>query len=147
MRVILSLLLLIFSGVGITSNVQENASPDWKNDTLSGDWSGLRGRLYKAGIDVGIVHKSDVFANVSGGLKRGSAWLGHSEVSADFDLEKLFGWDATSFSLLYHSNLGSKFNKHYVGSLAGVDNIEVLTNTAQFYYAYLQKSWGLSFNF
>jgi porin len=115
--------------------------PDWKNDTLTGDWAGTRANLYKSGVDIGITHKSDVLANVSGGLKRGAAWLGHTEISANFDLEKLLGWNATSFSVIYHSDLGSKFNTKYVGAVVGVDNIEVGTNTAQFYHAWIQKSF------
>jgi porin len=115
--------------------------PDWKSDTLTGDWNGLRNTLYKAGVDIGLTHKSDVISNVSGGLKRGAAWEGHSEIRANFDLEKLLGWDSTSAYVHFHSDLGSKFNTHYVGSVVGIDNIEVATNTAQFEHAWLQKNF------
>jgi porin len=115
--------------------------PDWKANTLTGDWGGARTNLYKSGVDIGLTHKSDVLANVSGGLKRGSAWLGHTELRADFDLEKLFGWNSTNAFVLYHSDLGSKFNTHYIGGVVGVDNIEVATNTAQFYHAWIQKNF------
>jgi porin len=123
------------------AHAEEETLPDWKSDTLTGDWNGLRGTLYKTGVDVGLTHKSDFLANVSGGLKRGSAWIGHSEIRAEFDLEKLLGWDATSAYFHYHSDLGSKFNTHYVGGIVGVDNIEVATNTAQFYHAWIQKKF------
>ncbi len=121
--------------------VAEDKLPDWKNDTLTGDWGGLRSNLYKSGVDIGLTHKSDWLDNVSGGLKCGSKWEGHSEIRADFDLEKLFGWDSTEAFVLYQSDLGSKFNTHYIGSVAGVDNIEVATNTAQFYDVWLQKNF------
>lgn len=119
----------------------EEKLPDWKNDTLTGDWGGLRSNLYKSGVVVGLTHKSDVLSNVSGGLKRGTAWLGHSELRANFDLEKLLGWDSTSAYIHFHSNLGSKFNTNYVGGVVGIDNIEVATNTAQFEHVWLQKNF------
>jgi porin len=130
--------------ISLTANLayaETETLPDWKSDTLTGDWSGLRGKLHKAGVDVGITHKSDWLANVSGGLKRGNAWLGHTEIRTDFNLEKLLDWDSTNFFLHYHSDLGSKFNTHYIGGVVGVDNIEVATNTAQFYHAWLQKNF------
>jgi porin len=135
-------LLLFFSmSLCFTSLHAEEKSPDWNNDTLTGDWNGARASLYKAGVDIGLTHRSGVLSNVSGGLERGTAWLGHSEIRADFDLEKLLGWDSTHVFLLYHSQLGSKFNTRYIGSAAGVDSDEVATNTAQFYMAYLQKNF------
>lgn len=141
-KIIFFQILLIFCfAIANVAHAETETLPDWKSDTLTGDWNGLRGNLYKAGVDVGITHKSDVLANVSGGLKRGSAWLGHTEVSADFDLEKLLGWEATNAFILYHSDLGSKFNTHYIGGVVGVDNIEVATNTAQFYHAWVQKNF------
>lgn len=119
----------------------EDALPNWQEGSLTGDWGGSRADLYKKGIDLGFTHKSDFLANTSGGLKRGSAWLGHSELRLGLDLDALWGWGGTSAFFLYHSNLGSKFNTHYVGGFMGVDNIEVGTNTAQFQQAWLQKNF------
>lgn len=121
--------------------------PDWKAQTLTGDWGGLRADLCKKGISLEISHKSDVMSNVSGGIKRGTVWLGHTEARIKLNLEKLLGWDATSAYIHYHSQLGSKFNRDYVGSFVGSDNIETSVNTAQFSQAWVQKSFfddGLS---
>ncbi len=93
------------------------------------------------GVDLGLTHKSDVLAVADGGLKRGLGWLGHSEARLDLDLDKLLDWNSTHLYLHYHSDLGSKFNSEHVGAVVGVDNIEVATNTAQFYQAWLQKSF------
>jgi porin len=57
------------------------------------------------------------------------------------DLERLWGWNGTTAFAHYHSNLGSKFNTHYIGAFTGVDNIEVGTNTAQFDQAWVQKNF------
>jgi porin len=113
--------------------------PDLKSETLTGDWGGLRSNLYKAGVDVQFTHKSDVLSNVSGGIKNGTAWLGHTEARVNLDMDKLLGWDSTNVYIHYHSDLGSKFNRDYVGGVVGVDNIEVGHNTAQFFHAWIQK--------
>lgn len=120
----------------------EEKSPDWNAQTLTGDWGGTRTNLYNKGISLEFAHKSDVLNNGSGGIKRGAAWMGHTEARINMDLEKLTGWDATSAYIHYHSQLGSKFNRDYVGSFIGVDNIETGVNTAQFYHAWVQKNFS-----
>jgi porin len=120
---------------------EESDLPNWKDETLSGDWGGVRAELFKKGIDIGLTHKSDLMANTSGGLKRGTVWLGHTEARLTLDLDKLWGWNSATAYVHYHSDLGSKFNSNYVGSYMGVDNIEVGTNTAQFYQAWVNKNF------
>ncbi len=135
---------LVLSGL-VASNLafaETEDAPDWSVETLSGDWGGVRSRLHNKGINVGLTHKSDVMVNTSGGIKRGAIWMGHTEARVKMDLEKLWGWDATAAYFHYHSQLGSKFNRDYVGSFVGVDNIEAGANTAQFSHAWLQKSFS-----
>lgn len=121
---------------------EEEKSPDRNAQTLTGDWGGTRSNLYNKGINLEFTHKSDILAVTSGGIKRGAAWMGHTEARINLDLEKLAGWDATSAYLHYHGQLGSKFNRDYVGSFIGVDNIETGVNTAQFYHAWVQKNFS-----
>ncbi len=116
-------------------------SPDWNATTLTGDWGGARSKLYKNGVSVEIVHKSDVMGVVSGGIKHGAAWMGNSEVAVDMDLEKLLGWGSTTAHFHVHNQLGSKFNRDYVGSFIGVDNIEHVVNTVQIDRAWVDKSF------
>lgn len=136
---IIALVLALFLFSASAYVYSEEKLPAWNGDTLTGNWGSLRDNLYKLGVNIGLTHKSDVLSNVSGGLKRGSAWEGHTEMRANFDLEKLLGWDSTGAYIHFHSNLGSKFNTNYIGGVIGVDNIEVATNTAQFDHAWLQK--------
>lgn len=134
------ILALMISMAGAVNAAEEESRPDWNETTLTGDWGGNRASLYDKGMELGFTHKSDVLSNVSGGIKHGTAWLGHTEARVKMNLEKLWGWDAASAYFHLHSQLGSKFNAHYVGSFVGVDNIEAGTNTAQFSHAWLQKS-------
>ncbi|MDP1996345.1 MAG: carbohydrate porin, partial [Gallionella sp.] len=60
----------------------------------------------------------------------------------NMDLEKLLGWDTTTAYVHYHSQLGSKFDRDYVGSFIGVDNIENGVNTGQFDHAWIQKNFS-----
>lgn len=132
---------LLITAQALAGEAAKDDTPIWKEDTLTGDWGGKRAELYKKGIEIGLVHKSDVFANTSGGIKRGAAWLSQTEASLDLNMEKLLGWDTTSIHVSYYSDLGSKFNEHYVGAFIGVNNIEASTNTAQFYNAWIEKNF------
>lgn len=124
----------------IDPDEKAEALPKWNEQTLTGDWDGRRADLYNRGIDIGITHKSDVLSDVSGGKQRGTEWEGHTEARVTLDLDKMLGWDATTVFLHYHSDLGAKFNRDYVGGFVGVDNIEVVKNSAQFFHAWIQKN-------
>jgi len=142
------LLALITTACFVASAVAaDETSPDWNTTTLTGDWGGTRSELYNKGINLEFAHKSDFLSNLSGGIKRGSAWMGYTDASISLDMEKLVGWNDTTTFIQFHSELGSKFNRDYVGSFVGVNNIEVGTNTAQFLHAWMQKNFydgGLS---
>ncbi|MDP2760159.1 MAG: carbohydrate porin [Sideroxyarcus sp.] len=133
------LVTMLLAGV---SNAAEEESTDWNTTTLTGDWGGARTNLYSKGVSLAFSHKSDVLANLSGGIRRGTGWLGHTEAGIEMDMEKLLDWDDTTAYIHYHSQLGSKFNTHYVGAFVGVDNIEAGTNTAQLYHAWVQKNFS-----
>lgn len=125
---------IAFAGVG--------KAPVWNTETLSGDWGGVRSSLYDKGVAVELTHKSDMLANTSGGVSRGAVWLMNSEAAVSLDLGKLAGWDATSAFIQYHVQHGNKSINNYVGSFAGVDNIETGTSTGQFFQAWLQKNFA-----
>ncbi|MFA5826089.1 MAG: carbohydrate porin [Gallionellaceae bacterium] len=137
----------VFLGLAV-SNIafaEAEKAPDWKAETLSGDWGGARASLNDKGVTVNLTHKSDLLANNSGGLSRGSVWLANTEAAVSMDLAKLVGWDAASAFVQYHAQHGnqtSDFNGQYVGSFAGVDNIETGTSTGQFWQAWLQKNFA-----
>jgi porin len=124
------------------SAAADEASPDFKATTMTGDWNGVRTELYNKGIEVGLVHKSDILSNLSGGIKRGTVWEGYTEASIAMDLDKLAKFNGTTAYIAFNSALGSKFNRDYAGTFSGVDNIETSVNTAQFYQAWLQKNYS-----
>lgn len=89
-----------------------------------------------------VLYRADVMATLSGGLKRGTTALGNLDVKADLDLDRLIGWQGVSVGLHGIASHGGKPNDNHVGSSQGVDNIEVGTNTAKLFQAWVQKSWG-----
>jgi len=116
---------------------------DWGKQTLTGAWGGSRASLDDNGVTVDITHKSDLLSNRSGGIQTGSVWLANTEAAINMDLGKLAGWDGTTALVQYHvqhGNQGKDFNGSYVGSFAGVSNIETGTETGKFWQAWLQKS-------
>ena len=96
--------LLIVSASHIAFAKEAEKLPNYKEETLSGDWGGARSDLYKKGIDFSLVHKSDVLSNAHGGIKRGAAWEGHTEARVSLDFEKLAGLAGTTAFVHYHSD-------------------------------------------
>src|SRR3954451_24836756 len=59
-------------------------APKWLNEWHDG--------LADKGLNFGVTYVGDNIGNVSGGLARGAIHQGRFDLSADADLEKLFGW-------------------------------------------------------
>lgn len=93
------------------------------------------------GITFGLLYRADVISNVSGGLDQGTTALGNLDVKFDFDLDALMGWSGVSLGLHGIASHGGKPNANQVGSSQGVDNIEVDTNTAKLFQAWIQKQF------
>lgn len=142
LKIALRAMLVMCLSAGYTTASAEEA-PDWKADTLSGDWGGKRSYLYDRGVSIELTHKSDYLSNTSGGLQTGSVWLANTEAAISVDLDKHIGWAGASAFFQFHAQHGNQskdFNGSYVGSFAGVDNIETGNSGSQFYQAWLQKN-------
>jgi porin len=120
----------------------EDAAPGYVEDTLSGDWNGLRSDWYRQGLAVDLGYKWDMLRVANGGLRRGGRPIGHFDLRAKGDLGKLLGWeDTTAFVNLIYDG-GGKTNTDNLGSLLGVSNIEVPVSTARFYQAWIERSYA-----
>ena len=116
-------------------------APDWKTETLTGDWGGARTGLSERGIVLEIVLKADVLSNLSGGIKRGTRYMDNWDFKLKADADRLWGWTNTTTFLHVISSHGGKLNGTHVGSFMGVDNIEVNTNTTKLFHAWLERSF------
>lgn len=134
------LVSLMAVGLVVSNVAFADEAPDWRAETLSGEWGGARSSLYDRGVMVELTHKSDALANASGGFARGGVVLMNSEAAVTLDLDKLAGWGGASALVQYHVQHGNQSINNYVGSFAGIDNIETGTSTGQFFQAWLQQS-------
>ncbi|MBL8398387.1 MAG: carbohydrate porin [Candidatus Accumulibacter sp.] len=112
----------------------------WAETTLTGDWQGQRRQLAAAGWQIDLLYTADFLRNFSGGQQRGSAYVGHLDLIAQLDGEKLLGWSGGSGYLQLIGNGGGRFNQTRVNSLMGVDNFEAPVNRTGIFRAWLQQS-------
>jgi len=136
------LLAAAIMALGLPALGAEEAAPGYAEDTLSGDWSGLRSDWYKRGLALDLGYKWDMLRVHRGGLQQGGRPIGHFDVRLAGDLEKLAGWkDATAFiNFIY--NGGGKTNRDYLGSQLGISNIEVPVNTTRFFQVWVEQSFA-----
>lgn len=83
------------------AEVREVKSEDiTQQETLTGDWGGVRTDLHNKGIDFGFTETLETLANFTGGTRRGAIIEGLLDMSFDVDFEKLAGIDG----LTIHAN-------------------------------------------
>lgn len=130
--VLLALCVLLYTVIAAAED-----APNFKEDTLTGDWGGSRTKMSEKGMNWEIVYKADLLANVSGGLSRSSRYMDNLDIKLEIDGEKAFGWTGGSALFYLLGNQGGKLNAENVGSFMGVDNIETNANTIKLYQALL----------
>lgn len=86
-------------------------------------------------------YKSDVVGVVDGGLATGTRWLDNVNVTARFDLDQLAGWEGGTVFVNVLNNLGGRPND-LVGSIQGVNNIEVANTRLKVYEAWIEQAFG-----
>ncbi|HEV2301140.1 MAG TPA: carbohydrate porin [Stellaceae bacterium] len=102
------------------------------DDTLSGDWGGLRTELAKAGFELGIVYIGETFADLAGGIHRGTVYEGRLAMALDVDLKKLAGWQGGTFHASMYQIHGHGPSANLVGNFFDVSSIEALPSTRLF---------------
>jgi len=115
----------------------------WGQDTLTGDWGGLRKKLEDDGFAVNPTYTSIIQGNPSGGKSQGFANDGLFNVQLDFDLEKMTDGDVTGLTV--HANAlyiyGPSLSQEYVGDFSGT-NLIYAYNTVRLQELWLEK-WFL----
>ena len=66
---------------------------------LLGDIFGLRTFAGQYGISFGLTETSEVFGNVTGGVRQGADYDGLTTISAGLDTKKAFGWSGGTFNV------------------------------------------------
>ena len=97
--------------------------------TLLGDLYGARTFLGRYGISLGLTDTEEVVGTLSGGINRGAAYEGLTEMSLGVDTQKAFGWAGGTFNVSAFQIHGRAPTLNDVGSLEVVSNIEALRAT------------------
>lgn len=124
------------------ASTKNEAAPNYKEENLTGDWKGNRQKLSDAGLDISLVYTYDVLSNVAGGSKRAAQSLDNADLIFSIDGEKLYNVKGSKISLYFLNNDGGKPNANDVGSVQGVDNIEVNANTAKLFEAWIEQNFA-----
>jgi len=131
-RLLLSTLpLLPLLGLTPSLHAEEPAQEKsfWTQDTLSGDWGGLRTTLEEHGISFDINETDEVLGNVSGGLRRGAVFDGKTQVQMTLDLQKLVQWPGAKIVAGFYQIHGRGLSADNIGNLLTVSNIEAPGST------------------
>jgi porin len=122
--------------------LSEPAATIWQQDTLSGDWSGLRPLLESKGITIEPTYTGEVFGNLSGGIKTGAVYNGLINLCLGVDLSKLTGWTGGG---VLHANFlyihGPSLSGEYTGDFSGVSNIAGYNSPKLQELWYQQQFW------
>src|SRR6478672_13716892 len=93
-------------------------------DHMTGDWGGLRERLFTAGVEVFAFDNSIYNGNVSGGIHPNHATIVNDAFAGlKFNLEKLVGWKGGLFVISGIDRAGEDLTKKYVGSIYSVQQM------------------------
>ncbi len=123
-------LALPLAAAAQTAPQQPEAAPGfWEQDTLTGNWDGLRTQLVDAGVTFGLQEQSEVWDSLTGGLRRGATYNGLTTPSVMLDLNKLAGWDGATFFVNAFQIHGHGPSGSLVGNLQLVSNIEATPGT------------------
>jgi len=94
--------------------------------TLTGDWAGMRTTLRDAGFDLNANDTSEMLSNPVGGIKQTTVYEGLLTMTLNLDLEKIVNWPgATIYAEAYQIN-GRGLSRSALGNLLVVSNIEAL---------------------
>jgi porin len=110
----------------------------WTRNTLTGNWNGLRTSLEDAGFTFGLQEQSELWGNLTGGLRRGVVYDGLTTGSVAVDLSKLAGWTGAIFFVNGLQVHGRGPSANLVGNLQLVSNIEA-TRDIKLYNLWLEQ--------
>jgi len=99
--------LLLASSAALMGAEQAVTASAPFSDRLTGDWGGARIRLADQGVDVFAYYNAIVASNVSGGIRSETNYASDVFFGAKFDLQKLFGWQNTTFTISGINRAGS----------------------------------------
>lgn len=92
-------------------------------------------------VQLSVSYTADIIGAVEGGGSQRGRFLDNLDVIVDADLERLFGWRGATAHVDVLNNSGGVPNDD-VGTLQGVDNIEVSSQRLRLFEAWVEQAWG-----
>ncbi len=88
------------------------------------DENGSQLPAQQAAATLTVTYMSDINADVAGGDRRGTAYLGRIGLIGDADLARLLGWQGATAHISIHAIHGQGLSGHRVGNLLTVSGLE-----------------------
>ena len=94
------------------------AAPDglFEQETLTGDWGGVRKQLQDAGVELGANDIAETLSNPTGGIRQLTIYQGLLTVSLNLDLEKIANWPGASFYVDGYQISGRGLSRNAIGT-------------------------------
>lgn len=136
----ISVLLTLPLLVATSALASEDDAKNYAEETLTGDWGGLRSTSASKGFEWEGALKVDSLRN-RGALRDGTKSVSHLDIKLKMDFEKALGWEGGSGMINIIRDAGDGLNAQHVGSFMGVTNIEVpFPITTRIFHAWVQQN-------
>lgn len=133
------MLLLVACLVGTTfsARADEDETPLLERSLMTGNWGGLRDRLARNGVEVGLTVYGDLMG-VNGGLQSGTRYAGLTEATLSADLDRLAGLAGTQVFVRAFGTYGQD-PAELTGSLNAPSNLATAVPTFTLFEAWVEK--------
>jgi porin len=111
----------------------------WERSNLFGDMGGLRPWLGNYGVTIGLQEISEYLNNLSGGIKRGGAYDGLTQLTIGVDTQKAFGLPGGIFNVSALQIHGSNLSQRNLLTLQSASGIEA-DDTTRVWELWYQQS-------
>jgi porin len=116
-----------------------------ESDYMTGNWGGLRDRMFDSGIEVFGFYNAIFSGNVAGGINANNAtYVQDAWVGFKFDLKKLIGWNGGQFVVSGINRHGDDLTTKYIGSIYSTQQM-VGGQRPFLYQLYLQQKFNEQF--
>lgn len=136
-RKILAIVFFVFTTAAahaaenVTSAKEISFLKSWfSQQTATGNWNGLRGRLDNRGLNISSNYTADFGVNPVGGLTQGEKYCGFLEIAFALDLEKLASLKGAALTISNFLASGKNLSDN-VGDFFGVQ--EIYTSGSYFF--------------
>ena len=123
----LVILVIMFLGPAVLPAVAEDGL--FEQQTLTGDWGGMRKTLKDAGVDLNANDTSEMLSNPVGGFKQTTIYQGLLTMTLNLDLEKLANWPGATIYAEAYQISGRGLSRSAIGNLLAVSTIEALASS------------------